>query len=53
MEEILIYENEFNFIQEIKKINENEKIEKEKIKIKEEIKNNNLRKIKLNKNEIK
>lgn len=52
MEEILNYENEFNFIQEIKKINENEKIEKEKIKIKEEIKNNNLEKIKLNKNEI-
>ena len=52
MEEILNYENEFNFIQEIKKINEKEKIEKEKIKIKEEIKNNNLEKIKLNKNEI-
>lgn len=52
MEEISNYENEFNFIQEIKKINENEKIEKEKIKIKEEIKNNNLEKIKLNKNEI-
>ena len=52
MEEILNYENEFNFIQEIKKINENEKIEKEKIKIKEEIKNNNLEKIKINKNEI-
>ena len=52
MEEILNYENEFNFIQEIKKLNENEKIEKEKIKIKEEIKNNNLEKIKLNKNEI-
>ena len=52
MEEISNYENEFNFIQEIKKLNENEKIEKEKIKIKEEIKNNNLEKIKLNKNEI-
>lgn len=52
MEEILNYENEFNYIQEIKKLNENEKIEKEKIKIKEEIKNNNLEKIKLNKNEI-
>ena len=52
MEEILNYENKFNFIQEIKKINENEKIEKEKIKIKEEIKNNNLEKIKINKNEI-
>ena len=52
MEEISNCENEFNFIQEIKKINEKEKIEKEKIKIKEEIKNNNLEKIKLNKNEI-
>ena len=52
MEEISNYENEFNFIQEIKKLNENEKIEKEKIKIKEEIKNNNLEKINLNKNEI-
>lgn len=52
MEEISNHENEFNFIQEIKKINENEKIEKEKIKIKEEIKNNNLEKIKINKNEI-
>lgn len=52
MEEISNYENEFNYIQEIKKLNENEKIEKEKIKIKEEIKNNNLEKIKLNKNEI-
>ena len=52
MEEISNYENEFNFIQEIKKINEKEKIEKEKIKIKEEIKNNNLGKIKINKNEI-
>lgn len=52
MEEISNYENEFNLIQEIKKINENEKIEKEKIKIKEEIKNNNLEKIKINKNEI-
>ena len=52
MEEISNCENEFNFIQEIKKINENEKIEKEKIKIKEEIKNNNLEKINLNKNEI-
>ena len=52
MEEISNYENEFNFIQEIKKLNENEKIEKEKIKIKEEIKNNNLEKIKINKNEI-
>ena len=52
MEKISNYENEFNFIQEIKKLNENEKIEKEKIKIKEEIKNNNLEKIKLNKNEI-
>lgn len=52
MEEILNYENEFNYIQEIKKLNENEKIEKEKIKIKEEIKNNNLEKIKSNKNEI-
>ena len=52
MEKISNYENEFNFIQEIKKLDENEKIEKEKIKIKEEIKNNNLEKIKLNKNEI-
>ena len=52
MEEISNYENEFNYIQEIKKLNENEKIEKEKIKIKEEIKNNNLEKIKINKNEI-
>lgn len=52
MEEISNCENEFNFIQEIKKINEEEKIEKEKIKIKEEIKNNNLEKIKINKNEI-
>ena len=52
MEEISNYENEFNFIQEIKNINEKEKIEKEKIKIKEEIKNNNLEKIKINKNEI-
>ena len=52
MEEISNCENEFNFIQEIKKLNENEKIENEKIKIKEEIKNNNLEKIKINKNEI-
>lgn len=52
MEEISNYENEFNYIQEIKKLNENEKIKKEKIKIKEEIKNNNLEKIKSNKNEI-
>ena len=45
-------ENKNNFLKEIKLINENEKIEKEKIKIKENIKNNNLEKINLLKNKI-
>ena len=43
--EIKNLENENDFLREIKILNENEKIEKEKIKIKENIKNENLEKI--------
>ena len=51
-EEILNLENENNFLKEIKLLNENEKIENEKIKIKENIKNDNLEKINLLNNKI-
>lgn len=51
-EEINNLENEYNFLKEIKLINENQKIENEKIKIKENIKNENLEKINLLNNEI-
>lgn len=44
-DEIINLENENNFLREIKILNENEKIENEKIKIKENIKNENLEKI--------
>ena len=50
--EINKLENKKDFLKEIKLINENEKIEKEKIKIKENIKNNNLEKINLLENEM-
>lgn len=46
-DEIINLENEINFLREIKLLNENEKIENEKIKIKENIKNENLEKINL------
>ncbi len=45
-------EMELEFLNKIKKIYENEKIENEKIKIKENIKNENNQKIKINKKEI-
>ncbi len=45
-------ENENNFLQEIKLLNENEKIEKEKIKLKENLKKENIEKINLIKNKI-
>ncbi len=51
-EEILNLENENSFLKEIKLLNENEKIENEKIKIKENIKNDNLEKINLLNNKI-
>ena len=51
-EEIINLENENNYLKEIKLLNENEKIEKEKIKIKENIKNENSEKIILLKNKI-
>ncbi len=50
--EIKKLENKNNFLKEIKLIDEKEKIEKEKIKIKENIKNNNLEKINSIKKEI-
>ena len=52
LEEISKLETENNFLQEIKILNENEKIEKEKIKIKEKLKNENLEKIKKVKEEL-
>ena len=50
--EIVNLENENSFLREIKLLNENEKIENEKIKIKENIKNENLEKINLLNNKI-
>ena len=50
--EIINLENENNFLREIKLLNENEKLENEKIKIKENIKNENLEKINLLNNKI-
>lgn len=50
--EIINLENESNFLREIKLLNENEKIENEKIKIKENIKNENFEKINLLNNKI-
>ncbi len=51
-QEIEKLENENNYLKEIKLLNENQKIEKEKIKIKENIKNENLEKINLLKNKL-
>ena len=51
-EEILKLEKENNFLREVKNLNEKENIEKEKIKIKENIKNENIEKINLLKNKI-
>ncbi len=51
-EEVLSLENECDFLKEIKLLNENENIEKEKIKIKENIKKENLEKINLLNNKI-
>ena len=51
-EEILKLEKENNFLREVKNLNEKENIEKEKIKIKENIKNENMEKINLLKNKI-
>lgn len=51
-EEILNLENENKFLVEIKLLNENQKIEKEKINIKENIKKENLEKINEIKNKI-
>ena len=51
-EEILKLEKENNFLREVKDLNEKENIEKEKIKIKENIKNENIEKINLLKNKI-
>ena len=50
--EIINLENENNFLREIKLLNENEKIENEKIKIKENIKKENSEKINLLNNKI-
>ena len=50
--EIINLENENNFLREIKLLNENEKIESEKITIKENIKNENSEKINLLNNKI-
>ena len=50
--EIINLENENNFLRELKLLNENEKIENEKIKIKENMKNENLEKINLLNNKI-
>lgn len=51
-EEINKLENKNNYLKEIKLLNENGKIEKEKIKIKEDIKKENIEKINLLKNKI-
>lgn len=51
-EKINKLENKNNYLKEIKLLNENEKIEKEKIKIKEDIKKENIEKINLLKNKI-
>ena len=51
-EEILKLEKENNFLREVKNLNEKENIEKEKIKIKENIKKENIEKINLLKNKI-
>ena len=51
-DEILKLENENNFLIEIKLLNENEKIEKEKINIKENIKKESIEKINIIKNKI-
>lgn len=51
-EEINKLENKNSYLKEIKLLNENEKIEKEKIKIKEDIKKENIEKINLLKNKI-
>lgn len=51
-DEILEIENENNFLQEIKILNENEKIENEKINLKINLKNENNEKINLIKNKI-
>ena len=51
-EEILKLEKENNFLREVKNLNEKENIEKEKIKIKENIKKENIEKIKLIKEKI-
>ena len=50
--EIIELENQNSFLKEIKLINENEKFEKEKIKIKENIKKENIEKINIIKNKI-
>ena len=50
--DIVKLEDENNFLREIKLLNENEKIEEEKIKTKENIKNENLEKINLLNNKI-
>ena len=52
MENLSNLEIELNYLNEIKKIYEQEKIENEKIKIKENIKNENDKKINVNKKEI-
>ena len=51
-EKINKLENKNNYLKEIKLLNENEKIKKEKIKIKEDIKKENIEKINLLKNKI-
>ena len=51
-EEINKLENKNNYLKEIKLLSENEKIEKEKIKIKEDIKKENIEKINLLENKI-
>ena len=50
--EINNLENKNNYLKELKLLNENQKIEKEKIKIKENIKSENLEKINLLKNKL-
>ena len=50
--EINNLENKNNYLKELKLLNENQKIEKEKIKIKENIKRENLEKINLLKNKL-
>lgn len=51
-EDITNLENENNYLKEIKLMNENEKIELEKIKLKENIKNENLQKVETLKNKL-